>query len=121
MRVLVDMCLPPGLVAGLMEAGHDAVHWSQVGDPRALDDSIALWARQNGYVILTHDLDFGDLLFVSNERAPSVIIVRERDTAAEQLLDPVIRVLAQFSQELSAGALIAMTNSVARVRRLPLK
>lgn len=121
MRVVVDMCLPPDLVAGLVEAGHDAVHWWQVGDPRVLDASIAQWARQNGCVILTHDLDFGDLLFASNEHAPSVIIVRERDTAAEHLLDPVIRVLAQFSQELNGGALIAMTNSVARVRRLPLK
>ena len=117
----MDMCLPPGLVAGLEDAGHNAVHWSQVGDPKALDVSIAEWAKDNGYVILTHDLDFGDLLFVSNDHAPSVIIVRERDTSVEQLLEPVQRVLTQFEQELRSGALIAMTNSMARVRRLPLK
>jgi predicted nuclease of predicted toxin-antitoxin system len=121
MRVVVDLGLPPGLVPGLVEAGNEAVHWSQVGDPKALDVSIAQWAKDNGYIILTHDLDFGDLLFASNDHSPSVIIVREKDTATEHILDPVIRVLTQFEQELRSGALIAMTNSMARVRRLPLR
>ncbi len=49
-----------------------------------------------------------------------MIIVREKDTHAAQLTEPILRVLAQFEQELYAGALIAMTKNMARVRRLPL-
>lgn len=120
MRVVVDMCLPPGLAAGLVRAGHEAVHWSLVGDAVAADADIVAWARLHDHVILTHDLDFGDLLFASQERAPSVVIVRERDTAVERLLEPVLHVLAQFGPELREGALIAMTVNMARVRRLPL-
>jgi len=50
-----------------------------------------------------------------------VVIVRERDTAVERLLDPVLHVLAQFGPELREGALVAMTVNMARVRRLPLR
>lgn len=120
MKLLVDMCLPPDLAVGLVTDGHEAVHWSRIGDPKALDTEITEWARLNGYTIITHDLDFGDLLYASKERSPSVVIVREKDTDAEQLLEPVLRVLAQFELELHAGALIAMTKNMARVRKLPL-
>lgn len=120
MKLLVDMCLPPDLAEGLVAAGHDAVHWSRIGDPNALDIDITIWAKTKHYMIITHDLDFGDLLFASKDRTPSVIIVREKDTGTEQLLEPILRVLAQFEQELHSGALIAMTKNMARVRRLPL-
>lgn len=120
MRIVVDMCLPPALAVALEEAGHEAVHWSMVGDVMASDADIAAWARLNERIILTHDLDFGDLLFASQDRSPSVVIVREKDTGVDRLLQPVLHVLAQFGPELSDGALIAMTVNMARVRRLPL-
>ncbi len=120
MKLVVDMCLPPQLAAGLKAAGHEALHWSSIGDPKAMDLSILEWSKANSCVIITHDLDFGDLLFASKDHAPSVIIVREKDTHADEILEPVLRVLAQFEQELRIGALVAMTKHVARVRKLPL-
>jgi predicted nuclease of predicted toxin-antitoxin system len=120
MKLVVDMCLPPALVDVLCMAGHDAVHWSQVGDVRALDASIMHWAREQDCWIVTHDLDFGDLLFASKDHAPSVIIIREQDVQVDRIAAPLLRVLEQFYQELQAGALIAMTTHMARVRRLPL-
>jgi predicted nuclease of predicted toxin-antitoxin system len=120
MRLVVDMCLPPDLAAGLASTGHDAVHWSSVGDPKALDLTIMEWAKHNGSIIVTHDLDFGDLLFASKDHSPSVIIIREKDTHVDEVLEPVLRVLAQFEHELRSGSLIAMTRHMARVRRLPL-
>ncbi|HQW85888.1 MAG TPA: DUF5615 family PIN-like protein [Flavobacteriales bacterium] len=120
MKVVVDMCLPPGLAEGLVIAGHAAVHWSFVGDIMASDADIATWARLNEHIIPTHDLDFSDLLFASHERSPSVVIVRENDTGVDRLLEPVLHVLAQFGPELRDGALNAMTVNMARVRRLPL-
>lgn len=120
MKLIVDMCLSPDLIEGLRNAGHEADHWSHVGDPRALDDVIIEWAFNEGRVILTHDLDFNALLYNSNGAGPSVVIVREQDTAPEMILQPIIRVLSQFESELLEGALISMGRHVARVRRLPL-
>jgi predicted nuclease of predicted toxin-antitoxin system len=61
MKLLVDMNLSPGWVAILTEAGWETEHWSKIGDHRARDSDIMAWAKQHGYIVFTHDLDFGSL------------------------------------------------------------
>jgi predicted nuclease of predicted toxin-antitoxin system len=60
-KLLLDMNLPPSLTATLRSTGFSAVHWSEVGDPRAADTTVLDWAQTNGHVLVTHDLDFGAL------------------------------------------------------------
>jgi predicted nuclease of predicted toxin-antitoxin system len=62
MRFLVDMNLSPRWVDFLAAAGHEAVHWIDVGEPNAPDRVILGHAHRSGQVILTQDLDFGTLL-----------------------------------------------------------
>ena len=62
MKLLVDMNLSPAWAAVLTQAGWETIHWSGVGDLRATDAEIMAWARQRGFVIFTHDLDFGTIL-----------------------------------------------------------
>lgn len=76
LAVLVDVNLSPGWVPFLAGHGHTAVHWSAVGSPAALDPEIMDWARANGHVVLTNDLDFGTLLAVTHASGPSVILIR---------------------------------------------
>ena len=66
MKILIDMNLSPDWVKVLKDAGWEIVHWSTV-DMRATDDVIMSWARENGHIVFTHDLDFGVLL-VDRER-----------------------------------------------------
>lgn len=121
MNVVVDMCLPPELAELLNNAGHQAQHWSAIGNIMALDSEIMEWSAENRHVVLTHDLDFGDLLFMSRKKAPSVVIIRERDTTAKVLILPVLNVFEQFSPELKEGALISMSSRMVRIRLLPLE
>ena len=67
MRVLIDMNLTPRWVGYLIEAGHEAVHWSAVGPVRAKDHDICDYARRHGYVLLTSDLDFPQILAHTRE------------------------------------------------------
>jgi predicted nuclease of predicted toxin-antitoxin system len=67
------MNLSPGWIRVLERHGHEAVHWSAVGDIRAHDDEIMAWARERGHVVFTHDLDFGSTLAVTQARSPSVL------------------------------------------------
>jgi predicted nuclease of predicted toxin-antitoxin system len=60
-NLLLDMNLPPSLTMTLRSAGFTAVHWSEIGDPRAADATVLDWARANGHVLVTHYLDFGAL------------------------------------------------------------
>ena len=62
MKILIDMNLSPAWVSVLEEAGHTASHWSTIGSLNAPDREVLLWAKANGYLLFTHDLDFGAIL-----------------------------------------------------------
>ncbi|MBV8794319.1 MAG: DUF5615 family PIN-like protein [Hyphomicrobiales bacterium] len=62
MKLLVDMNLSPRWVKALIEAEIEASHWSTLGPANASDADIMAFARANGYVVLTHDLDFSAIL-----------------------------------------------------------
>ena len=80
MKILVDVNLTPHWCPFLASAGFETIHWSQVGDPGAPDVEIMDFARAGGFVVFTHDLDFGHLLALTRARGPSVIQLRAQDT-----------------------------------------
>jgi predicted nuclease of predicted toxin-antitoxin system len=53
MKLLLDMNLPPTWCTALRRDGHDAHHWSAVGDLRATDQFIMRFAQANGFVVIT--------------------------------------------------------------------
>lgn len=120
MKLLVDMNLSPAWVETLRTAGWDAVHWSAEGDPRATDGEIMQHARERGWVVFTHDLDFGTLLAHTRAGAPSVFQVRAQDVSPAHLGPLVLRTLQQFAADLQVGALVTVDESRLRVRLLPL-
>jgi len=119
MKILIDMNLSPDWVKVLERAGWEAVHWSTVGDMRAPDDVIMLWARENGYIVFTHDLDFGVLLALTRAESPSVIQVRTQDVFPDVLGDRLMMVLRENESVLEKGALLTVDEGKARVRVLP--
>jgi len=90
-KILVDMNLSPDWVMVLKAAGWEAVHWSTVGNPRAVDAEIMKWARQHDFVVFTHDLDFGALLAHSRAGEPSVLQVRTQDVATARAAASALR------------------------------
>ena len=84
-RLVVDISLSPLWVAVFAGHGWSAVHWSTIGDPGAKDRIVMAWARENGYVVFTHDLDFGTLLALTRGTGPSVIQVRTDDQAMRRI------------------------------------
>lgn len=119
-KILLDMNLSPLWVCVLEENGFEAVHWSTVGDPRATDRTIMAWAARLGYVVFTHDLDFGALLAATRAESPSVIQLRTQDTLPEEVSSLLISVLQKFSAELTHGALLVVDENRSRIRILPL-
>jgi predicted nuclease of predicted toxin-antitoxin system len=78
-RFLVDVSVSPACVDVFNGHGWFAVHRSTVGDPNAADRTVMAWARNNRYVVFTHDLDFGTVLALTRAVGPSVIRVRAHD------------------------------------------
>jgi predicted nuclease of predicted toxin-antitoxin system len=120
MKLLVDMKLSPTWCEVLRREGWEAAHWSDVGDPRASDSAIMAYARERGYIILTHDLDFSAMLAATQTHAPSVIQVRARDVMSAEFQKLAIEALRQLQPQLEAGALVVIDEYRSRARVLPL-
>jgi predicted nuclease of predicted toxin-antitoxin system len=120
MKLLIDMNLPPEWVEALQSLGWHAVHWSTIGAPDATDRTIMDWARVHGYVVFTHDLDFGAVLAATGAIGPSVIQVRTQDVMPKHLGPVLTAILSQHQPVLEKGALIIVDEAKSRVRLLPL-
>ncbi len=120
MKIIVDMCLSPKWAEALNAAGFEARHWSSLGAGSAPESSIFDFARQDGSVILTADLDSGTLLASAKAGKPSVVQLRVPRIRLETAWEPTLRALRQFRTEIGAGALVTIDAIHARVRILPL-
>lgn len=118
MKIVVDMNLSPDWVSALRGAGHDARHWSGVGRPDAPDDELMRWARLEGRVVFTSDLDFGAALATSGSSAPSVVQLRTSTTLTSRLASLVVRVLRETEAELMSGAIVTIADDRVRLRPL---
>jgi predicted nuclease of predicted toxin-antitoxin system len=121
MRILIDMNLSPRWVRFFADHGIDATHWSSEGDMRAPDSELLQWARRNNCVVLTHDLDFGLLLSMTQEVGPSVIQVRTQDVTPEAIGSLMVTALEKHREALDKGALLSIQGQTSRVRVLPIK
>lgn len=119
-RIVIDMNLSVEWVAEFARHGWSAVHWSTVGDPRAVDAEIMTWATSNDHVVFTHDLDFGTALALTHSTGPSVFQVRGQNVLPEHLGSIVVAALQKYESALIAGALVVVDEKKSRVRVLPI-
>ena len=115
------MNLSPAWVPFLIDEGFEAIHWTQIGDPKARDAVIMAWARSNEHVVFTHDLGFSALLAAGRQDSPSVIQVRSQDVMPDAIGADVIRVLRLYEDQLQSGAIITVDEMTSRLRILPIK
>jgi predicted nuclease of predicted toxin-antitoxin system len=121
MKILIDMNLSPTWVSVLERAGHTAVHWSTIGAPNAPDRVILEWAKTQGHVLFTHDLDIGAILAATNADAPSVIQFRSQDVTPDKAKDFLLNPLKRFENDLLRGTLISLDEEKSRARLLPVR
>jgi predicted nuclease of predicted toxin-antitoxin system len=121
MKIMIDMNLSPSWVPFLESNGYTATHWSQTGSISAPDSEIMEWARKHGYVVFTHDLDYGSLLFVTQVIAPSVIQLRSEDVRPSTVGLIVLEALRKAEKAIAQGALVTIDPRKNRIRLLPLK
>ena len=120
MKLLIDMNLSPAWARVLNQAGFESIHWAEVGAPNAPDKTLFDWAGQRGYVVFTHDMDFGAILAATRADSPSVFQIRTADVSPAALGPSAVELLKRFSPQLLEGALIVVDESRERVRILPL-
>lgn len=120
MRLLADMGISIATVHALRAAGHDATHLHEEGLQQLADEDILEKARREQRIVLTCDLDFGDLLAASSAALPSVVLFRLSNYTPAYLNPRFFQVLAECEATLNEGAIIIVQDMRYRVRRLPI-
>jgi predicted nuclease of predicted toxin-antitoxin system len=115
-RLLVDANLPPHLARLLRERGYEASHVGEIGLGIAGDREILERAREQGWVVVTFDLDFAELAAASGGRPAGVILLRLRSARLDKVLGRLLVALAAAGDALQAGAVMVVEEARLRVR-----
>lgn len=90
------------------------------GPHNAPDTDLVGYAIDQGFVILTRDLDFGAILAASRLRHPSVILLRGPRQFPQVSGKRVLEVLDLLEKELEAGVFVTIDVERMRYRLLPI-
>lgn len=120
MKILLDMNLSPSWVEFLSGFDIPARHWSSVGAIAAPDILLMEYAAEHGFVVLTHDLDFGAVLAATQKAKPSVVQIRSDDLRFNAIGAAVVSALRQVEAEFGSGVLVTVEPGRTRLRILPL-
>jgi predicted nuclease of predicted toxin-antitoxin system len=118
MRFLADMGVAQRVVQWLRVEGHDAVHLRDEGLQRMPNGEIFQKAAYEARVILTFDLDFGEIVALSGGQRVSVVLFRLHNTRTPHVIDRLARVLAESGLALEEGAIVVVQESRHRTRYL---
>lgn len=119
MRFLADMGVSRSVAAWLRASGHDAVHLLDRGLERLTDADVFALAVQEGRVLLTFDLDFGEIMAFGSGPATGVILFRLQDARSPRVQERLAVCLAQASEALQAGAIVVVEERRLRIRHWP--
>ncbi|MGH7814456.1 MAG: DUF5615 family PIN-like protein [Candidatus Binataceae bacterium] len=120
MKFLLDMNMPPSLGPMLAAAGHEWRHAAGAGMSRANDAAILGEAKAQGECVITHDLDYGQLLAFSGDSRPSAIIFRLRRADRSAIFRRIADTWTEIEEPLKRGAIVTMEEAAMRIRRLPI-
>ena len=120
MKLLADMGVSQTVVKALCQMGYDAKHLRDEELQRLPDRLIIEKAKLEERVVLTFDLDFGDLMAASKADLPSVIIFRLKNTSPQFVFNRLQSILENCAEELNIGSVVTITDERYRIRRLPI-
>ncbi len=116
MQLLADENIPRSIVEWLRAQGHDVLYAAE-DRVQAPDVDLLSEAEAQGFVILTEDLDFGELVFRDGLNSHGVVLMRMEDSPASIRLLRLQKAWAAIEKNLP-GKFIVVTKSKLRIRAL---
>jgi predicted nuclease of predicted toxin-antitoxin system len=114
------MGVAQGVVDWLRKQGHDATHLRDRGLHRLPNGEIFAKAGCEGRIVLTFDLDFGEILALSGGTLVNVILFRLHNTRTPHVIARLHAILEASALSLEKGAIIVVEETRHRVRQLPI-
>jgi predicted nuclease of predicted toxin-antitoxin system len=120
MRFLCDMGVSLKVTQWLREQGHEATHLREEGLQTLPNGEIFAKALSEGRVLLTFDLDFGEIAAFSRDVSIGVIVFRLRNARASQVTNRLSTLFEESTDAIRKGAIIIVEDARHRIRYLPI-
>jgi predicted nuclease of predicted toxin-antitoxin system len=118
MRLLLDMNMSPKVAERLRAEGHDAVHLRDLGLGHLQDDDVFTHAKIDQRIVVTFDLDFGEIVGLG--AGTGVILLRLRSVRLAHVRQRISVALTEATEALNAGAVVLVEDARIRVRAWPI-
>jgi predicted nuclease of predicted toxin-antitoxin system len=119
-QLFLDQALPARAETLLRQRGWTVVHATTAGLAEAPDDEILRWCGEHGYIVITHDHGFHQMIALAEATGPSAIRIRLQGLDYEAIAALIDRVVKANGAALEAGALVSVLGTRVKVRKLPL-
>lgn len=120
MRFLADNCVDVRMVKWLLQSGHDATHLRDQGFQRMPNGEIFEKAIREDRIVITFDLDFGEIAALTESRRTSVILFRLKNPRTHHVIERLSSVIERFSGALERGCILTVEETRCRVRHFPI-
>ena len=107
------------ITSWLNSHGHEAIHLRDQGLQRLPNGAIFEKGIAESRVIVTFDLDFGEIVALSKGRKTGVVLFRLRNTRVSFVIQRLSEVVAECSDALARGAVVIVEETRHRVREFP--
>jgi predicted nuclease of predicted toxin-antitoxin system len=121
LRFVADVHISPLTVETLQQQSYDILRVTEVLPATATDAEILEFARLEGRIVLTQDLDFSALVALGHYVQPSLVTLRLSSAQPDFVSQRLLEVLPQLEQALIEGAAITVEDNTARCRKLPIR
>lgn len=120
MRFLADMGVDGRVVEWLRSRGHEASHLRDEGLHRMPNGEIFVKAVMERRIILTFDLDFGEIAALAKGQRVSVVVFRLHNTRTPHVIERLSAVLTDCPETLERGVVVVVEEFRHRIRELPI-
>ena len=103
----------------LRSEGHDAIHLRDLRLASLPDREVFARAAEDGRIVVTFDLDFGEIVGLIGAKGPGVVLLRLRLARQHHLRGRLRIAIAEAAEALLAGAIVVVEDTRIRIRRMP--
>jgi len=107
------------VVSWLNSHGHDATHLRDEGLQRMPNGEIFDKAIAEARIVVTFDLDFGEIVALSKGRKTGVVLFRLRNTRTDFVIRRLSQVITDCNDALARGTIVIVEDARHRVREFP--
>ncbi len=117
MKLFADDCVYRKTVEAISSWGHDITTAHSAGLSGKSDEEILAYSIQEGRILITADLDFGNIRYYPPGEHRGIIVLKIKPATLAQVHNVLKKLLEQASQDYFVKTLIVVDRNKYRVRR----